>query len=803
MKKIIIWCIALCMASCNTSPTPNCSNELYYTSPAQQWEETLPLGNGRLGAMPDGGVENELIVLNEVSMWGGHNGDFSNPDAGRMLPIIRELLFEGKNKEAQELMYKYFVPLNDNGHEVFGCYQILANLNIRHDLDNNDITEYRRGLLLDDAVAYTTFKSNEVTHRREYFVSKDKDVILVHVKADGAGNVNFDLDLERPESPKAETLNDGSIAIIDELYSGNDGVKGLYYTAIVDVKVIGKDANKSSKNGRIEVRDCDEAWIVVSAATDFLAGEKYIEHATELLAVAMTISPALLKSEAIESYRELYDRVRLDIAGNDEIALLPTDERIIAFQDIDDPSLPALYYNYGRYLLISSTREGSLPPNLQGLWANQLVTPWKGDYHTNINVQMNHWPAEQGNLSELHLPLIELTKSLVESGKQTAKIFYGDDAKGWVAHMRTNIWGYTAPGRDPSWGATNTGGAWLCAHLWEHYLFTCDLDYLREVYPVMKGASEFFLSTMVVDPKTGWLVTSPTSSPENSFYIGDDPTPISICMGPTMDTQIVSELYQNVISAAQLLGVDSDYSRQLESACEKLPPYTISDDGYLMEWLEDYKEVDPYHRHVSHLYGLHPGNQISLANTPELAEACRETLERRGDGGTGWSRAWKINFWARLGDGDRAYKLFKSLLMPAYDSEDPTKHGSGTFPNLFCSHNPFQIDGNWGGTSGISEMLVQSQDGFVNLLPALPSTWESGSFKGVRVRGGATVDIAWSDNKVTECIVTSDHDAEFTVKIPSWSKSFKVSNNEAIKDQSDKFITFSMQRGQSIKIDFL
>lgn len=345
--------------------------------------------------------------------------------------------------------------------------------------------------------------------------------------------------------------------------------------------------------------------------------------------------------------------------------------------------------------------------------------------------------------------------------------------------MMTNVWNYTAPGEHPSWGATNTGGAWLCAHLWEHYLFTGDRNYLSEIYPIIKGASEFFYSTMVKEPKHGWLVTAPTSSPENSFYLkGKDRTPISVCIGPTMDIQLVRELYSNVITASHILSVDSLYADSLKKAICQFPPHQISKKGYLMEWLEDYEETDVHHRHVSHLYGLHPGNQISVYNTPELAEACQVTLNRRGDEGTGWSRAWKINFWARLGDGNRAYKLFKSLLYPAYTHDNPEQHGSGTFPNLFCSHPPFQMDGNWGGTSGIGEMLLQSQDGFVSLLPAIPDSWQEGEFYGMKVRGGSTVGLKWKNGKVVQAIIKGGWMPELKIKLPEYCSMITVNGKE-------------------------
>ena len=773
------------------SKTP--SESLFYLSPATQWEETLPLGNGRLGMMPDGGIHQERIVLNEISMWSGSVADYRNPEASKSLSQIRQLLFEGKNKEAQELMYTSFVPRKPEKGGTYGAYQMLANLDITYFYTDSASTDiYERGLDLRTGTAYTDFSKDNYQYKRDYFVSRTKDVMLIHLATNHPDGLHFKTSINRPTTDntpsQVATVNTrGELELTGTLDSGVEGIPGIAYATYADVTMVGDRGSKIIGTNSISIEGASEAWIVISAATSFFENDKYKEKALALLDQVMQNSFEPLTQEAIHDYQTLYNRAQLHIDGNPALMNLPTDQRIINFQLTDDPSLAALYYNYGRYLLISSTRPGSLPPNLQGLWANDIGTPWNGDYHTNINVQMNHWPVEPGNLSELHLPLVELTKGLVKSGEETAKAFYGDDAQGWVAHMMTNVWQYTAPGEHPSWGATNTGGAWLCAHLWEHYLYTQDKEYLAYIYPTLKGASEFFLSTMVIDPNTGLLVTAPSSSPENEFFVGNDRTPISICMGPAMDTQLVKELFSNVIEASRVLNKDGSYRKALEKAYKKLPNDKISENGYLMEWLEDYEEVDKHHRHVSHLYGLHPGNQISVEGTPQLAEACRATLNRRGDGGTGWSRAWKINFWARLGDGNRAYQLFKSLLMPAYTPENPYQHGSGTFPNLFCSHPPFQIDGNWGGTAGISEMLIQSQDGYIHLLPALPEAWQSGSLKGFRVRGGATIDLSWEAGKVMQMTIIPDQSGEFYLKNPSPGKDINIRySDKTVKSNKDK-----------------
>jgi alpha-L-fucosidase 2 len=782
---------------------------LWYNNPATTWEECVPLGNGRLGAMPDGGVLNENIVLNDITLWSGGPQDADKEGAVKYLPEIRKLIFEGKNAEAEALVNKVFICKGaGSGHGSganvpYGSYEVLGNLHLKYNYGTGkgpiNPENYIRELSLDSAISRCSFLLNGVTYHREYFTSFSDDVIIVRLTSDQKKKINFTLSLDRPQKYRT-TVQNGQLQMEGQLNNGTDG-KGMSYLTRVKIKKEGGKLIESDST--LKVANANSVIIYISSSTDFRK-VPFRQQSLALLNTAFNKNYQAEKSKHIKKYQSLFHRASLSLENkNLEQALLPTDERLEAFaKNPADNGLPVLYFQYGRYLLISSTRPGLLPPNLQGLWANTIQTPWNGDYHLDINIQMNHWPLNVTNLPMLNEPFYTLVKGLVKPGEKTARIYYG--GKGWVAHVITNVWGYTSPGEDASWGATNSGSGWLCEVLWQHYLFTLDEDYLKKIYPIIKGSAEFYLSTLIKDPNNGWLVTAPSNSPENAFKLPNGKV-AHLCAGPTIDNQIIRELFSHVIDAATILKKDAALSQQLTNARKQLPPNQIDKNGRLMEWLKSYEEVEPQHRHLSPLWGLYPGNEITVNETPEIAEAAKALLIRRGDISTGWSLAWKINLWARVKDGNHAFSLIKDLLRPTAQKGFNMVNGGGTYPNLFDAHPPFQIDGNFGGAAGIAEMLVQSEEGYIDLLPALPDQWPDGSFEGLCVRGGGVLNLQWKNKQVQSVQLSATVTNHFKIKIPDDVKRVKMmyKNKATILYPSNGFINVSLDKGNQAKFVFI
>lgn len=732
---------------------PDSPNEvLWYRQPAKTWLEAVPIGNGRISAMVFGGPEQELLQLNDGTLWAGGPHDYTSPEALAALPEIRKLVFAGKWNEAQQLVDSKFMgrPAGQSPYQTVGNIR----LNFAH---GEPVSGYRRELDLTTAIAKTTYMCGGVKFTREAFASAPQGVIVVRITANMAGSISFKAAFDSPQRSTVHLLGHDALTL-----TGLSGEAGGVAGAVkfqASVKVYATSGTVTTGSDYVNVSAADSVTLHIAVATSYkswldVSGDPAALVGSALKSAASKSYDSLRRAH-VGDYRRLYNRVSINL-GDAPPSKTPTDERVTRFHEGADPQLAALHFQYGRYLLISCSRNGGQPATLQGLWNDAVSPPWGSKYTININTEMNYWPAGPANLLECYQPLFEMLKQLSEAGKRAAKGLYGAD--GWVCHHNTDGWRGASPVDAAFYGMWPMGGAWLCKSLWDHYDYTRDVAALKEHYPIMKGAALFFLDTLIEEPRHGWLVTCPSISPEHGHHAG-----VSICAGPTMDTQILNDLFAACIQASELLDQDADLRDKWKHTRAQLAPMHIGKAGQLQEWLEDWDmdAEDIHHRHVSHLYGLYPSDQISRRHTPDLFTAARRSLEIRGDLATGWSLAWKINLWARLEEGERAYKLLGDLLTPDH-----------TAPNLFDLHPPFQIDGNFGATAGIAEMLLQCRNGEIHLLPALPAAWPKGEVTGLLARGAFRIYLAWRDNKLLLARIESLAGAECALRLGEQTVTF-------------------------------
>jgi alpha-L-fucosidase 2 len=735
-----------------TGPSPF---RLRYDKPAAKWTEALPVGNGRIGAMVFGGVGDERVQINESTLWGGVPHDYTNPDAAAHLDEIRRLIFAGKIEEAEKLSTSMM-----GNPKLLMPYQPFCDLHL-HFKRQEQFTEYSRELNIDDALATTQYKFGSVTFLREVFVSYPDQVLVVRVTASQPAELSFSIGLDSPQSAvQVASISDNALQLIGQIqprdnpartWTGSWTERGIKFAAVLNVLADGGSVHRTG--AQLDIAGANSVTILFSNATSFknyrdISGDA-LSTAQHYLQLASEHSYSELRQRHLDDYRPRFSRVQLHLDADRPEET--TDRRLKNFEESNDPSLLALYFAFGRYLLLSSSRPGGQPANLQGIWNQDMLPAWASKWTTNINLEMNYWQADSGDLWETQQPLWDLIRDLRITGAETARMQYR--SKGWVLHHNTDLWRATTP-VDGAWGIWPSGQSWLANQMWDHYLFSGDRAFLaQQAYPAMKEAAQFALTDLVQAPAStrvaGRLVTNPSTSPESQFVLNGSRH--SLTYAPTMDIELIQELFENCARAAEIMGIDSEFRSQLAAAQKRLPPLQIGRRGQLQEWIEDYDESEPAHRHVSHLYALYPGHDISVGNTPDLAAAVKRSLELRGDGGTGWSTVWRVALWARLHNPEHAYANLKTLITQS------------TLPNMFDLCPPFQIDGNLGGPAAITEMLIQSTPDEITILPALPQQWRSGSLKGVRLRGGAKADIIWGNGRLTQCSLQCAHDAHYRV----------------------------------------